>query len=154
LSDLAERTPAMPEPTPETMEAAYAAVMDGELPPEVGDPTITARAIQERIRNSDSFDDVFKAQSLTPWAELIGEVVTVGGFHLNPSTQEGGSAVYAVVSLRRDGEDDFMPYSCGGANVLTQLLKAWEQGWFPFQASLVSKKTSKNFDTYWIEAVK
>lgn len=142
----------MPEPTPELMEMAYAAVMDGTMPPEVGDPAITTRAIQERIRATDKFDEAFKPQSLTPWNELLGEVVTVGGFHLNPSTLEGQSAVYAVVSLRREGEDDFKPYSCGGGNVLTQLLKAWEQGWFPFQGVLVSRKTSQNYDTYWIEA--
>lgn len=144
----------MPEPTPEVMEQAYAAVMYGEKPPEVGDPTITARAIQERIRDADSFDEVFKQQSLPSWGNYVGEVVTIGGFHLNPSQFEEGSAVYAVVALRREGEDDFKPYLCGGGNVLTQLLKAWEQGWFPFNGALVSKKTGQGYDTYYIEASK
>jgi hypothetical protein len=144
----------MPEPTPEIMEQAYAAVMDGVPPPEVGDPTITARAIQERIRESDRFDEVFKQQTLPKWSELLGEVVTIGGFHLNPSAFEQGSSVYAVVELARDDDGDFKPYQCGGANVLTQLLKAWEQSWFPFRGALIGKPTKQGFETYYIEAAK
>lgn len=152
MSELAHRAPAMPEPTPDLMEQAYSAVINGTEPPEAGDPTITAQAIQERIRQSDTFDAVFKPQSLPKWSDLIGEVVTIGGFHLNPSTFEKGSSVYAIVSLRREGDDDFAPYQCGGGNVLTQLLKAWEQSWFPFQGALTSRKTGQGHDTYWIEA--
>src|SRR5690348_9097300 len=144
----------MIEPTPELVEQAYAAVLGDSEYPEVGDPAITARAIQERIRNTDSFDDVFKPQALPKWSDLVGEVVTVGGFHLNPSSFEEGPNAYAVVELRRDGEDDFSSYQCGGQNVLMQLLKAWEQSWFPFQGALISKRTRQGHDTYWIEAAK
>ena len=143
----------MPEPTSEVLEQAYRAVMDGDLPPEVGDPAVTARAIQERIRQADSFDAAFKPQDLPKWRSLMDEPVTVGGFHLNPSSFDKGSAVYAVVELRREGEDDFSPYQVGGGNVLTQLLKAWEQGWFPFRGKLIGRKTAQDFETYWIEKV-
>src|SRR4051794_35467289 len=105
MAELEVRRTAMPEPTEETMQAAYDAVLDGKDPPEVGDPEITARAIKERLRDATEFGEVFKAQSLPKWSELAGEVVTIGGFHLNPSSFEKGSAVYAVVELRREGED-------------------------------------------------
>jgi hypothetical protein len=142
----------MPQPSPEEMEMAWDAVLNGKPLPEMGDPEITARAIKERIKDADSFDEVFKSQDLPKWSDLIGEVVTIGGFHLNPSSFEKGSSVYAVVELRREGEDDFHPYQCGGENVLMQLLKALEQQWFPFNGALIGKDTRQGHTTYYIQA--
>lgn len=153
MSELEVSTPRMPEPTQQVLDQVYEAIIYGGEIPEVGDPEITAQAIQERIRSSESFDEVFKPQQLPKWSELMGEVVTIGGFHLNPSRFEKGSSVYAVVALKRDGEDDFSPYQCGGGNVLTQLVKAWEQGWFPFKAALVGRKTGQDYTTFRIEKV-
>ena len=40
MSELDLTAPRMIEPTPELVDQAYRAVMEGELPPEVGDPSI------------------------------------------------------------------------------------------------------------------
>ena len=42
----------------------------------------------------------------------------------------------------------------GGGNVLMQLVKAWEKGWFPFTARLVVKDTkTPGRKTLWLEKV-
>jgi hypothetical protein len=145
-------TPRMIEPTADLVKQAYDAVIDGVMPPEVGDPAITARAIALRIRSARSFEEAFHPQDLTPWSRYLDEVVTIGGFHLNPSAFEKGPVVYAVVDIARDETGEFEPVQCGGLNVLTQLILAWEQHWYPFRGKLIAKGTSQKFETYWIEA--
>jgi len=135
----------MPTPDAKTVKMAYAAILDGTKPPEIGDPEITNRAILEEIANADTFEAVFQAQSLPAWQEYaLDKPVTVGGFHLNPSSFEGGSSVYAVVELLEPddvGEVKLVRVTVGGQKVLVQLLKAWEKGWFPIRVQLSSKQT-------------
>lgn len=133
-------------PTPALVKAAYEAI-EGSLPDgvlvEVGDPEVTARAIRERIRQGKTFDDVFAPQKLPKLADLAGEgAVIVRDFHFNVSKfdETPGSSVYAVVEVARaDGTIELR--HCGGGNVLTQLVMAWEHGWFPFKAKVVAKET-------------
>lgn len=152
---------AMIKPTPELVEQAYAAIMDGELPPEIGDSSITARAIQQKIREGESFDDVFAPQSLKPLSDFEGQPVVIYGFHLNPSSfydpkkgDDAGPAAYAVVEIGDPESGELITVGTGGGNVLVQLVKAWEKGWFPFQAILREKDTrTPGRSTYWLEKV-
>lgn len=140
------RSAARISPTPALVKAAYEAI-EGKLPEgvliEVGDPEVTARAIRERIRSGKSFDEVFAPQKLPRLSDLAGEgVVVVQDFHFNVSKFDDtpGSSVYAVVQVARaDGAVELR--HCGGGNVLTQLVMAWEHDWFPFKARVVSKET-------------
>lgn len=134
--------PAMIEPTPELVKQAWDALFEGKLPPEIGDSSITARAIMEKIRDADNFDQVFSPATLPSWQEYDGVPVTVFGFHLNPSTIEEGHPVYAVVEIGIMDTGDVRTVSTGGGNVLTQLIKAWEQSWFPFNAKMVVGTTA------------
>lgn len=144
--------PAMIEPTPDLVEAAYAAILDGKLPPEVGDPSVTARAIQERIKNAKTFEDAFRPSSLQSWQDYADKPVIVHSFHLNPSNFEGQTA-YAVVELGIPETGEFLTVSTGGGNVLTQLVKAWELGAFPFRAILKVKDTgTPGRVTLWLES--
>lgn len=147
-----ENAPAMIEPTPALVEAAYAAILDGKLPPEVGDPSVTARAIQERIRNAETFEDAFASSKLQSWQDYTDMPVIVHSFHLNPSTFEGQTA-YAVVEIGIPDTGEFKTVSTGGGNVLTQLVKAWELSAFPFRAVLRSKPTGTGNTTLWLESV-
>jgi len=147
----AGEAPAMIEPTPELVEAAYAAIFDGQLPPEIGDPSVTARAIQERIRNETTFDGVFNAGSLPGWQDYTDEPVVVHAFHLNPANFDGQS-VYAVVEIGVLSTGELKTVSCGGGNVLTQLVKAWENNWLPCRLVLRAKPTSTpGRTTLWLE---
>lgn len=140
--------PQMIAPTPELLDAAYNAVLNAELPPEVGDPAITARAIQERIRHGSLDDSMSPAEKLDNWADTFeGQTVYVCSFHLNRSTFEiqegpnkGKKGVYAVVELM-DPDSELHTVQVGAANVLTQLVKAWEEKRYPFPAVLEVRET-------------
>ncbi len=144
------------EPTPTLVEQAYAAIMDNQVPPEIGDPQITARLIQERIKLGTFEQSLNPADSLPAWTKTLeGVEVVVYGFHLNPSTfenEDGVKGVYAVVELGDVESGEMTTVSTGAGNVLMQLVKAWEEGKFPFRATLVEKKTSTpGRSTYWLQ---
>lgn len=133
------------EPTPELVEQAYRAIMDKTLPPEIGDPAIVARNIQERIRRGTFDESLEPTASLPAWRELyLDEVVVVYGFHMNKSTIEnerGELGVYAVVEVAKVGTGELVTVQTGGQNVLMQLVKAWEERRYPFQAVLIEVGT-------------
>lgn len=147
------------EPTPELVAQAYAAVTDKTLPPEIGDPAISARMILERIKHGTFEESMTPAQSLPNWAALYrDQTVVVYGFHMNKSTFEvqqgehrGKKGVYAVVELAKAGSGELETVICGGDKVLMQLIKAWEERKFPFQAVLTGKETSTGNTTYWLQ---
>lgn len=142
--------PTMIRPTSELVEKAYDAVINGNLPPEVGDPAVTARSIQERIRRGSFDESMTPAESLPSWGDTYpGQLVTVLSFHLNPSTFEaqegpnkGKKGAYAVVELI-EPEGEIVTVQTGAGNILTQLVKAWEEERFPFPAVLESKATGQ-----------
>lgn len=145
------------EPTPEIVKQAYDAIMNGDLPPEIGDPAITARMIQERVRQGTFDQSMDPARKLPAWADkYLDRVVVVYGFHLNPSTIEnpddpGRKRVYAVCEVTSPSTGEFETVSCGGDNVLVQLVKAWEEKRFPFQAVLTGTKTARGYTTLWLK---
>ena len=143
--DPANQVAEMPKPTEPVLLAAYAAIRDGVLPEGVivGDSEVTAQAIQDQIRAGKTFDDVFAPQKLKAWQDIAGEPVLVRRFHLNPSTiknetpgKSPSPAVYAVVEMVR-GTGEIELRQCGGGNVLTQLVKAWEHGWLPCRLKIM-----------------
>lgn len=111
-------------------------------------------AIRNRIRESEDMDSVFGEQELEAWQDYIGEVFTVHGFHLNRSSFEEGSPVYAVVTVSRQGSDEKTLLTTGGSNVLAQLVKALERDWFPLNLVMVEKATSTaGRKTYWLRKI-
>lgn len=149
---------AMPAPTAQQLQQARAAVLDAELPPQMEDPASIARAIQERIFAGTLDDSMQALESLPAWGdEYLGQKVIVGAFKLLRSSfdiQEGPNkgkrGVYAVVDLMTaDGE--LVLVQTGGANVLAQLVKAWEEGRYPFPAVLEASDTgTPGRQTYWL----
>lgn len=144
-------------PTAELVQQAYDAIIEKTLPPEIGDPKITARMILERLKNSSLDESMTPAGSLPAWSkEYLDRAVTVFGFHMNKSTfedEDGRKGVYAVVELAAaDGE--LVTVQCGGQNVLVQLVKAWEEGRYPFRCCLVAQETgSPGRSTLYLRAV-
>ena len=137
--------------SPEHLQMAYAAILDGVPLPATVDPEVMSRAIIERIMHAETFDEVFRPQELEAWREAYLDVpVKVKGFHLNASGfDESGSAVYAVVDLvTPDGELDTV--TCGGRNVLVQLVKALEKGWLDRPVKMVERPTASGFKTLWL----
>jgi hypothetical protein len=143
--------------TPELLAQVRRAI-DGEgLPPAVGDPEIMARLIRERIRQGTFDESLNPAEKLPALADdYLDRVIVFYGFHMNASTikdpdQPEKKGVYAVVEVALPGSGEIETRSCGGANVLEQLVKAWEEDRFPFQAVLTGTKTGSGYTTYWLK---
>lgn len=146
--------PAMIEPTAELIAQAYRALDTGQLPPEVGDPAVTARLIRERIRRGTLADALAPASNLPSWGkDYANEPVVVHAFHLNPSQiEESPIGVYGVVELGIPETGELVTVTCGGGNVLEVLIKAWAEQAFPFRCKLVPVRTSGGFTTYRLQA--
>lgn len=139
---------------PAKIAAAIEALQNGTVPPELGDPAITARLIRQRIFDGSFEESLEPVESLTPWATYMNEPVVVQSFHLNPSgfSSESGIAVYAVVELMLLAENgaggEIIAVSEGGSNVLAQLLVALRDGKLPFRAMLTETKTAGGFSVH------
>ena len=150
---------AMIDPTPELVAQVRAAILDGELPPEIGDPNIVARAIRARILDGSFEEALAPAQQLAGWRDAyLDEDVTVFGFHLNRSSKGdadgSGIAAYAVVELMVTDTGEIDTVQTGGGNVLAQLVKAWEARAFPFRCRMIAKPTgTAGRSTFWLERI-
>lgn len=155
MTETAERSTALAVPTKKELEAAYAAILDGTPLPGAGnDPEAVSRAIAERILASETFEEAFSPQELEAWSNYVGEVVTVKDFHLNPTTfntGDGGPAAYAVVDIELS-DGSIKTVTCGGRNVLMQLVKALEKGWLVNQVVLIAKPTAEGNTALWLQA--
>jgi hypothetical protein len=149
--------------SPEAIALAYGAILGEEQLPEYADPEVISRAIMERIIEAETFEDAFQPQTLVAWREMLNEPVFVQDFRLNRSSiKDSASPVYAVVDLARaDGknwrdksgkESRVIAVTCGGRNVLVQLVKALEKGWLDKPVKLTSKQTGEGFNVLWLEA--
>lgn len=138
----------------EELQVAYKAILDGELPDGFGaaeDAEAVSRAIIERIAAAEDFDEVFSPQDLLGWKDaLLDEPVKLRDFHLNKAGFEGGSAVYAVCEVERLSDGELLTVSCGGRNVLTQLVKILEKGWWDNPIKMIAKRTAEGFDALWL----
>lgn len=148
--------------TPHDLEAAYGAILDGKPVAQFDtDPEIVSRRILERILAADSFEEAFRPQELDGWQVYVNRPVRVIDFHLNPSTKksENGkvtASVYAVVDLLLidpNGEaGDEVTVSCGGRNVLAQLVTMRQNGWMDRTVKLTAKQTGEGNTALWLEA--
>ena len=154
-TDVATREPygKMKKPTADAVKAAYAAILDGAELPHDRDPQVVSRAIMLRIVEAESFEDAFRTQNLDAWRDHLNRPAFVESFHLNPSSIDGGTGpgVYAVVDLSWGDTGEKATVTCGGANVLTQLVKMLERGWFDRPVQLIAKPTREGFDALWLE---
>lgn len=144
------------------LELIHKAILgEAELP--AADPAAMSRQIMERILAAESFEDAFTQQNLTPWRSMLGVPVVVRDVHFNRSTvaTDGGPSVYAVVDVQpidtKSGELAGEPVSvtCGGANVLAQLVKGLEQGWLLEEkrpVRMIENATAQGYGALWLEA--
>lgn len=138
------------------VEQALAAILDGaELPP-APDAETVSRAIVERILASETVEEIFRAQSIEAWRDHKGRPAEVRGLHLNRSTIEGGDGavgVYAVVDLTWLDDGEPATVTCGGRNVMAQLVQALRKGLLPVRVKLEGKRTGEGFEALWLEQV-
>ena len=130
-------------------------VGEAELPANA-DPEAMSRAIMERILAAESFEDAFTQQNLTPWRSMLDRAVMVRDVHFNRSTIDGaGQSIYAVVDLVDADTGESISVTCGGANVLSQLVVGLQQGWLIDEkrpVKLIENKTAAGYGALWLEA--
>lgn len=137
----------------EQIEVAYAAIMGDVELPIASDPEAMSRAIVERIMNADTFDETFRPQNLDAWREYMDVPVKVRGFHLNRSAFDGaGAPIYAVVDIEVLSDGEVVTVTCGGRNVLTQLVKQLQNGWQDKPVKLTGRQTQEGYTALWLEA--
>lgn len=152
-----------PEPlTPAELEAAYGAILDGTPVAQFAtDPEIVSRSILERILSADTFEEAFRPQELEGWQSYVGQPCRVLGFRFNQSTKRAdngkvSASVYAVVDLAlidANGEAaQEVTVSCGGRNVLAQLVTMRQNGWMGRTVRLIAKETAEGNTALWLEA--
>lgn len=138
------------------LEAVYLAVTENKPLPQAADPEQMSRLILERIMAAETFEEAFVPQKIDAWRDKYLEVpVKVLGVHFNRSTIEGGlSSVYAVVDLVDTNTGETATVTCGGRNVLVQLLKMLEKGeeWMDREVRLTQRQTSEGYKVLWLEA--
>jgi|SRR5215831_14267583 hypothetical protein len=144
------------EVSKEDIALAYSAIIDGEpVGQRYADPEQVSKVIAERIKNAESFDEAFAPQELPAWTNYLEIPVFVKSFHLNPTGYkvQGGPTVYAVVEIAEaiEGREDTV--TCGGRNVLVQLMKMLENDWFDKPVMLISKDTAEGYKALWLKAV-
>lgn len=87
-------------------------------------------------------------------AEELEQVsLEVRGVRWFSSTFEEGPGVYAVIDATRLDNDERIKVTCGGVNVMTQLLKLQTMSAFPQKVKIVkaSRPTKSGFYPYWLQ---
>lgn len=132
------------------LELIHRAILgEAELPP--SDPQAMSRAIMERILSAETFEQAFTQQSLTPWRSMLGVPFFVKHVHFNRSGFEN-QAVYAVVDLEPAAGGEAVSVTCGGQNVLAQLVTMLEQGWQDKAVRMIENDTAEGYKALWLEA--
>ncbi len=135
------------------LDVVYAAIMGDVELPAAADSEAMSRAIVERIMSAETFDEAFRPQQLESWQEYLDQPVLVRDVHFNRSAFEDGQGapIYAVVDIvLRDGE--VVTVTCGGRNVLTQLVKMLQKGWQDQPVKLNARKTGEGYTALWLVA--
>ena len=148
-------TTALAVPGAEQLDAAYAAILDGaELPvAAAADPELISRQIVEGILNAETFEEAFAPKSVPAWRDMLDVPVLVRNVKLNRSSFEGSaSSIYAVCDLERLDNAERVTVTCGGRNVLAQLVKMLEKSWTDKPVKLIGKQTGEGYTALWLQA--
>lgn len=136
-------------------ELATAAILDGVELPAV-DPEQVSRRIIEQLLEADTFEQVFAPQArLHAWREYLGRPAIVDSVHFNRSkVKDATASIYAVVDLTWTDTGETDTVTCGGRNVLAQLLAGLKRGWLPGsrELAMVSRDTAEGYSTLYLEA--
>lgn len=135
--------------------AVERALLHGEaLPDVITDPDEIRRAIMLRIMEGEDADAILSQGGLTPWQEYLDTPVSVTGVRFNRSTfepGEGGLPLYAIASIVVLTTGEALEVSCGGGNVMAQLLAFHKRGLFPQDVQLEKgSETSAGFRPLWL----
>lgn len=140
---------AQEEPTPRE-------VMSWILEPDQmqeSDPEEATRAILARILTSETAEDVLATSTAVHAQDLLGVPLEVQGIKWQRSDFQEGTSCYVVMQVTDLNDQTRKVVTCGGKNVMTQLLKLQMLGAFPARARIAKalKPTRNNYYPLWLE---
>lgn len=149
--DFSELAEYFAEPQPDPREVV--AWIMGTAEQEQGDPEDTARSILARILSADSADQLLTGHRVVHAQEILGIALDITAVKWQRSTLEGASNVYAVVTATPLGSEQTQTITCGGRNVMMQLLNAQHRGFLPLRCVIQrsAKPTANGFHPLWLE---
>lgn len=120
---------------------------------EQGDPEESSRAILARILMSETADEVIASREVTHAGDILGEGISIEGVKWQRSDHQQASSCYAVLTATSLNDARPMTITCGGRNVMMQLLKLRMLGAFPQRAMIQKsrKPTSNGYYPLWLE---
>lgn len=135
--------------------AVRKAIMEGGKLATIEDPLEIQRAIFARIMEAETPEEVFAQAGTTPWQDHIGRPFIVHAIRWLNSSYEEGAPVYALVEAADPETGEAVLLSCGGVNVMAQLLKLRGLDALPLAVKLMQapKETAQGFRPLWLAPV-
>lgn len=117
------------------------------------DPEESARAILARIFAADTAEEILATREVTHAQDILNEAINIQSVKWQRSDFQQGSSCYAVVTATRVTDDSPVTITCGGRNVMGQLLKLSMNGHLPRRAAITqsAKPTARGYKPLWLE---
>jgi hypothetical protein len=148
FSDLAEL---FTEQEPSPMEVARW-ILDPDQMAE-RDPEESARAILARILSAGTAEEVLASREVTHARDILGEAIEVHAIKWQRSDFQQGSSCYVVMHAKSLNDARDLTITCGGRNVMMQLLKLQSINALPARCRITqsAKQTSNGYLPLWLE---
>lgn len=136
---------------PSAQEILQAIVGGGEMPEQEAQEA--QAGIVGRILGAADPEAVLDMGDPIKAAELEAVPLKVSGVRWMRSTFEEGPGVYAVIDAVRIDNDEALKVTCGGVNVMTQLLRLQTMGALPQIVKIVkaTRPTKSGYYPYWLQ---
>lgn len=150
-TSIAELVATFAQQEPSDMEVAQW-VLEPDMM-EQADPEESARAILARILMSGTAEEVLKSRDVTHAQDILGEPIMIESIKWQRSDHQQSSSCYVVMTAQSLNDQRPMIITCGGRNVMMQLLKLRMLDAFPVNVRIdkSTKPTSNGYYPLWME---
>lgn len=117
------------------------------------DPEEGAMAIVARILSAETAEDVLAISQVVHAQDILGMPISIHRIKWQRGELEGSANCYAVITATNLQDDEKITITCGGINVMTQLVKLGMIGEFPYRARITkaTKPTKRGYLPLWLE---
>lgn len=128
------------------------AVIRGDVAPRITDPEEAALAIVERILKAETVEDVLTMAGALGADDVLNRPFLLHGCKWIKSAYEQGAPVFAVIDATFEDTGERTVITCGGRNVLAQIVQLDKLEALPRKVKLVrtERPTSNGFYPLWL----
>jgi hypothetical protein len=119
------------------------------------DPEEVTREIARRILTAESEGDIYKQDSTLSATDVLGVPLNIRTVRWQKSRMDGAANVFAIIGATRLNDGSDLLITCGGRNVMAQLLQAGRLGKIPSEMPVMftEKETgTPGRSTLWLTA--